>query len=67
MERVTRQCRAGQKSQKRPMFCGGQIRTKTRPITADFSMDPKYRESCENSRLSPIMNKWPAGTLVRGK
>ena len=49
------------------MLPGGQMRTNTRPITDDFSMDPKYRESLDAVRLSPIMNKCPAGTFVRGR
>jgi hypothetical protein len=38
-----------------PMLPGGQMRTKTRPMTADSSIGPQTRESLDALRLSPIM------------
>ena len=32
-------------------------------ITEDTGTAPKYRESCELVRLSPITHMWPSGTV----
>ena len=41
MAGLTRRHTAGVPCQSRPMLRSGQMRTKTRPITADFSIEPK--------------------------
>ncbi len=46
------------------MRLGGQYVAKAPPMIHFSGMGPQKRESSEHSRLSPIMNQWPAGILM---